>query len=83
MALCDENTPLAIDDKILKLMQTSCDLYTLKKQIACLLAFVDFSQAKAKRQTFRKPDLNASFLDRAFLQAIKICSKATLQSSTT
>ena len=71
MALCDENTTVEIDDKILKLMQTSFDLYTVKKRIAYLLAFVDLLKAKTKRQTFKKPELNAAFLDRAFLQAIK------------
>ena len=71
MALCDENTTVEIDDKILKLMQTSFDLNTVTKRIAYLLAFVDFLKAKTKRQTFKKPELNAAFLDRAFLQAIK------------
>ena len=70
-ALCDENTTVEIDDKILKLMQTSFDLYTVKKRIAYLLAFVDFLKAKTKRQTFKKPEMNAAFLDRAFMQAIK------------
>ena len=32
---------------------------------------MDFLKAKTKRQTFKKPELNAAFLDRAFLQAIK------------
>ena len=80
MAMCDENTPLAINDKILKAMQTSCDLYWLKKRIVCLLAFKSFS--KAKHQSFRKPELNASLLNRAFSQAIKVRPNAKLQSST-
>ena len=75
MALCDKKTTLEIDDRILKLMQTSVDLYTLKNRIAYLLAVVDFLKAKTKRQTFKKPELKATFLDRVFLQAIKYVQK--------
>ena len=41
LALCKENTIFETDDKILKLMQTSRDLYALKKRFAYLLAFVE------------------------------------------
>ena len=75
LVLCDENATLEIDDKILKLMQTFCDLYMLKKRITYSFAIVDFLKAKTKRQTFKKPELNFAFLDRAFLLAIKYVQK--------
>ena len=46
LALCKENTFFETDDKILKLMQTSRDLYALKKRFAYLLAFVELVKAK-------------------------------------
>ena len=40
-----------------------------------MLAFADFLNAKTKCQTFQKPEINATILDRAFLQAIKYVQK--------
>ena len=70
MALCNENTIFETDDKILKLMQPSRDLYALKKRFAYLLAFLELVKAKFKRKPFRKPDFRAASLDRAFVEAI-------------
>ena len=50
-------------------MQTSRDLYTLKKRFAYLLAFVELVKAKVKRKPFRKPEFGAASLDRAFVEA--------------
>ena len=70
LALCKENTLFETDDKILKLMQTSRDLYALKKRFAYLLAFVELVKAKFRRKPFRKPEFDAASLDRAFVEAI-------------
>ena len=70
LALCKENTIFETDDKILKLMQTSRDLYALKKRFAYLLAFVELVKAKFRRKPFRKPEFDAASLDRAFVEAI-------------
>ena len=63
LALCKENTIFETDDKILKLMQTSRDLYALKKRFAYLLAFVELVKAKFRRKPFRKPEFDAASLD--------------------
>ena len=70
LALCKENTIFETEDKILKLMQTSRDLYALKKRFAYLLAFVELVKAKFRRKPFRKPEFDAASLDRAFVEAI-------------
>ena len=70
MALCNENTIFETDDQIVKLMQTSRDLYTLKKRFAYLFAFVELVKSKFKRKPSRKPEFSAASLDRAFVEAI-------------
>ena len=44
-------------------MQTSRDLYALKKRFAYLLAFVELVKAKFRRKLFRKPEFDAASLD--------------------
>ena len=51
-------------------MQTSRDLYALKKRFAYLLAFVELVKAKFRCKLFRKPEFDAASLDRAFVEAI-------------
>ena len=46
-------------------------LYTLKKRCAYLAAFLEFVVAKAKGVAFQKPVLNASYLDKAFVNIVK------------
>ena len=70
LALCKENTIFETGDKILKLMQTSRNLYALKKRFAYLLAFVELVKAKFRRKLFRKPEFDAASLDRAFFESI-------------
>ena len=70
MALCNENAIFETDYKTLKLMQTSRDLYTLKKRFAYLLAFVELVKAKFRLKPCRKPEFDAASLDRAFVEAI-------------
>ena len=72
LALCKANAIFETDDKILKLMQTSSDLYALKKRFGptCSLAFVELVKAKFRRKPFRKPEFDAASLDRAFVEAI-------------
>ena len=51
-------------------MQTSRDLYALKKRFAYYLAFVELVKAIFRCKLFRKPEFDAASLDRAFVEAI-------------
>ena len=81
MAFCNANTIFETDDHILKLMQTSRDLYTLKKRLAYLLAFVELVKAKFKRKPFRTPEFSAASLDLAFVEAIGYVQRQCLGSA--
>ena len=48
-----------------RVIQTSLNLYTLKKRLGYLAAFVEFVIAKAKKLEFHKPRLNAIYLEKA------------------
>ena len=50
---------------------TASDLYTLKKRLAYLVAFAEYVTAKFRGTTLKKPDLNADFLDRTLIKAVK------------
>ena len=50
---------------------TASDLYTLKKRLAYLVAIAEYVIAKFRGTTFKKPNLNADFLDHALIKAIK------------
>ena len=52
-----------------RLIETSPDLYTLKKRFG-YLAFVEIFVARSKGLSFCKPHMNAAFLDRGFVKAI-------------
>ena len=54
-----------------RLIEASPSLYTLKKRCACLAAFSELVVAKAKGVAFQKPVLNASYLDKAFVNIVK------------
>ena len=54
-----------------RLIEASPSLYTLKKRCAYLAAFSEFVVAKAKGVAFQKPALNASYLDKAFVNIVK------------
>ena len=59
-------------DSFDRLIAASCDLYTLKKRVACLVAFVKYCVAvKVKKALFQKPVLNATFLDLAFMKIVR------------
>ena len=53
-----------------KLIKASPDLYTLKKRASYLIAFKQYFISKVKKQEFRRVELNATFLDNAFLDVI-------------
>ena len=54
-----------------RLIEASPSLYTLKKRCSYLAAFSEFVVAKAKGVAFQKPVLNASYLDKAFVNIVK------------
>ena len=59
-------------DSLEILIKTAPNLYTLKKRVAYLIAFKEYFVAKfKKRAEFKKPILNASYLDRALLEAVR------------
>ena len=51
-------------------IQTAPNLYTLKKRLGYLAAFVEFVIAKARKQEFHKPRLNAIYLEKALHSAV-------------
>ena len=53
-----------------KLIEASPDLYTLKKRASYLIAFKQYFISKVKKQEFRRVELDATFLDNAFLDVI-------------
>ena len=54
-----------------KLIDSAGSLYILKKRLACLVAFTQFVVDKVKGIKFIKPDLNVTYLDLAFIKAVK------------
>jgi len=54
-----------------RLIEASGNRYTLKKRVAYLVAFTEYVVAKTKGHDFQKPELNASYLDCAFVKAVK------------
>ena len=55
-----------------QLVERSPDLYTLKKHVAYLTAFKDyFISVKVKRERFKKPLLDASYLKNAFISLVR------------
>ena len=70
-------------DSFDRLIAASCDLYTLKRRVAYLVAFVKYFVAvKVKKVPFQKPVLNATFLDLAFMKIVRyvllVCFGATI-----
>ena len=59
------------DDPLEKLIETSPNLYALKKRFAYLLAFKEFIAAKSKKIKFQKPKLDAAYLNFAFMSAVR------------
>ena len=59
------------DDPLEKLIETSPNLYALKKRFAYLLAFQEFIAAKPKKIKFEKPKLDAAYLNFAFMNAVR------------
>ena len=53
-----------------ELVLTSPDLYTLKKRVAYIRAFMQYFTAKMRNIIFVKPTLDANFLDKALLDLI-------------
>ena len=59
-------------DSLENLIKTAPNLYTLKKRVAYLIAFKEYFVAKfKKRAEFKKPILNALYLDRALMEAVR------------
>ena len=54
-----------------QIFESSNDLYVLKKCSACLNVFANYVVATVKDRKFCKPELNAVYLDRAFLKVVK------------
>ena len=59
------------DDPLEKLIETSPNVYALKKRFAYLLAFKEFIAAKSKKTKFEKPKLDAAYLNFAFMNAVR------------
>ena len=59
------------DDPLKKLIETSPNLYALKKRFAYLLAFKEFVAAKSKKKKFEKPKLDAAYLNFALMNAVR------------
>ena len=71
-------------DSFDRLIVASCDLYTLKRRVAYLVAFVKYFVAvKVKKAPFQKPVLNATFLDLAFMKIVRyiqlVCFGAAIE----
>ena len=58
-------------DTLDRLIETSPDLYTLKKRFSYLIVFVEFLVARSRKVFFNKPVLNAAFLDHALMKVVK------------
>ena len=58
-------------DTLDRLIETSPDLYTLKKRFSYLIVFVEFLVARSRKVPFNKPELNAAFLDHALMKVVK------------
>ena len=58
-----------------QLIESCIDLYTLKNRAACLTAFQEFVIAKAKKVAFKRPVVDASYLDTAFLTLVNYVQK--------
>ena len=54
-----------------QLIESSRDIYTLKKKVAYLMAFISLVISKAKKTNFEKPNLGACYLDRVLLKVVK------------
>ena len=59
------------DDPLKKLIETSPNLYALKKRFTYLLAFKEFIAAKSKKIKFAKTKLDAACLNFAFMNAVR------------
>ena len=59
------------DDLLERLIETSPNLYALKKRFAYLLAFKQFIVAKSKKVKFENPKLDAAYLNLAFMNAVR------------
>ena len=59
------------DVPLVRLIETSPNLYALKKRFAYLLAFKEFIAAKSKKVKFEKPKLDAAYLNFAFMNAVR------------
>ena len=59
------------DDHLKRLIETSPNLYALKKSFAYLLAFKEFIAANSKKIKFEKPKLDAAYLNLAFMNAVR------------
>ena len=71
MALLEKKSREESENGLDQIIITASDLYTLKKRLAYLVAFAEYVTAKFRGTTFKKLDLNADFLDRALIIAIK------------
>ena len=71
MALLEKKSREESENSLDQIISTASDLYTLKKRLAYLVAFAEYVTAKFRGTTFKKPELNADFLDRAHIKAVK------------
>ena len=60
-----------LDNPLEKLIETSPNLYALKKHFAYLLAFKEFIVAKSNKIKFEKPKLDAAYLNFALMNAVR------------
>ena len=59
-------------DSLENITETAPILYTSKKRVGYLIAFKEYFVAKFKKRTeFKIPILNASYLDRALMEAVR------------
>jgi len=70
--VCSVDSSLERHDAALDRLIDACpNLHTLKKRCAYLVAFTEYVAAKVSGVAFRRPDLDASYLDEASMKMIK------------
>ena len=71
MTLLKEKSRENCENGLVKIIESVNNLYTLKKRFAYLLAFIEYLVAKSRKALFVRPALDAAYLDRALVKAVK------------
>ena len=71
---CTLESALNSDVNSLDKLIDASPLYALKKRCAYLTAFTEYVEAIVKGSTFKKPTLDATYLDYAFKKKLELCS---------